>query len=241
MDIIESLMKLQLTRQEATIYATLVAEGSLTGYEVSKLTGISRSNTYTALAGLVDKGAATISEGTATRYSAVPVGEVCDNRIHEIKQIKGYLSEHLNRRTGNEEGYVTIKGEKNILDKMRHIINGAHERIYVSMSQTILHEVMDELREAVLRGIKVVIITNPPFGLKGAILYFTEKKQEQIRLIADSTVVLTGDIADKIQSTCLYSRKKNLVDLFKEALKNEIKLIELIEAKGESMDVFIEG
>lgn len=36
-------------------------------------------------------------------------------------------------------------------------------------------------------------------------------------------------------STCLYSSKQNLVDLFKDALKNEIKLIELLpEAeKGE--------
>ncbi len=233
MDIIESLMKLQLTRQEATLYATLVTEGSLTGYEISKITGISRSNTYTALAGLVDKGAATMTEGTATRYSPVDIGELCDNRIHELTQIKRFLTEHLKRRPENDEGYVTIKGEKNILDKMRNIIREARERIYVSMSHAILHEVMDELREAVFRNIKVVVITNPPFTLNGAILYFTEKEQEQIRLIADSSVVLTGDIADKAQSTCLYSKKKNLVDLFKEALKNEIKLIELMNKDGE--------
>ena len=41
---------------------TLLAEGRLTGYEATKLTGISRSNTYTALAGLVEKGAAYVLE-----------------------------------------------------------------------------------------------------------------------------------------------------------------------------------
>ena len=57
MDIIEKLTYFNLTRQEATLYLTLLAEGRLTGYEATKLTGISRSNTYTALAGLVEKGA----------------------------------------------------------------------------------------------------------------------------------------------------------------------------------------
>ena len=47
------------------------------------------------------------------------------------------------------------------------------------------------------------------------------------RLIADSHTVLTGDLQDDEDSTCLYSCKRNLVDLFKEALQNEIALIKL--------------
>ncbi len=227
MDIIDSLMKLQLTRQEATIYAILINEGQLTGYEVSKLSGISRSNTYSALAGLVEKGAAYITEGTATRYIPVDAGELCDNRIIEIQKIKSFLKKNLKPRTDDAEGYITIKGEKHILNKMRSILKNAKERAYISVSHEILHEINDELVNAVERNIKLVIITNPPYTFPGAIIYLTEKQQEQIRLIADSTMVLTGDIEDSIHSTCLYSRKKNLVDLFKESLKNEIKLIEL--------------
>lgn len=227
MDVIESLMTLQLSRQEATIYTLLFSEGPLTGYEVSKLSGISRSNTYTALAGLVEKGAANIIEGTATKYTPVAAEEFCDNKVREISRIKEFLKANLKRRAEDTEGYITIKGKKHILDKMRYIIKSAQERVYISVSREILGEVLDELKEAVYRKIKVVVITSPPFSLSGAIIYLTEKEQEQIRLIADSTVVLTGDLADSNHSTCLYSKKKNLVDLFKEALKNEIKLIEL--------------
>ena len=81
----------------------------------------------------------------------------------------------------------------------------------------------------------MVIITGRPFVLEGAIIYYAHKPNSQIRLIADSQKVLTGDLADGSNSTCLYSSKQNLVDLFKDALKNEIKLIELLpEAeKGE--------
>lgn len=227
MDIIESLMKLQLTRQEATIYAILVNEGPMTGYEVSKVSGISRSNTYSALAGLVEKGAAYITEGTSTRYIPVSAGELCDNRILEIQKIKNYLVNNLKLRSDDPEGYITIKGEKHILNKMRNILRNAKERAYISVSHKILHEINDELVSAVERKLKLVIITNPPFEFPGAIIYLTDKQQDQIRLIADSSVVLTGDIEDRVHSTCLYSKKKNLVDLFKESIKNEIKLIEL--------------
>jgi len=227
MDVIESLMKLQLTRQEATIYAILINEGPMTGYEVSKLSGISRSNTYSALAGLVEKGAAYITEGTSTRYIPVDPAELCDNRILEINNIKRFLADNLKARSDDPEGYITIKGEKHILNKMKNILRNARERAYISVSHKILNELNEELAEAVRRNLKLVIITNPPFDFPGAIIYHTEKQKEQIRLIVDSSVVLTGDIEDSVHSTCLYSRKKNLVDLFKESMKNEIKLIEL--------------
>ena len=49
MGFIEDLTEYGLTRQEATIYARLLRQGSMTGYEVAKDTGISKSNVYVAL------------------------------------------------------------------------------------------------------------------------------------------------------------------------------------------------
>lgn len=54
----EKLVQFGLTRQEANIYLCLLQNKDLSGYEVSKITGISRSNVYSALASLVEKGAA---------------------------------------------------------------------------------------------------------------------------------------------------------------------------------------
>ena len=46
MSYIEKLMVFGLTRQEASIYLCLYRNGTLTGYEAAKLTGISRSNVF---------------------------------------------------------------------------------------------------------------------------------------------------------------------------------------------------
>lgn len=89
MNLIECLTNFNLTKQEATLYVLLLKSGQLTGYEAAKQTGISRSNTYTALAGLVDKGAAYIlEEGKVTRYTPVAPEEFCTNKIDRLVEIK---------------------------------------------------------------------------------------------------------------------------------------------------------
>ena len=80
-----------LTRQEAAVYLGLLANGDMNGYEAAKRLGISRSNAYTALAGLVDKGAAWLIDGNVTRYTALPGAEFCDNRLRALARSRDEL------------------------------------------------------------------------------------------------------------------------------------------------------
>ncbi len=231
MELVDGLMEFGLTRQEACIYIELVKNGSLTGYEVSKNTGISRSNTYMALAGLVDKGAAYITESTATRYVAVDTLEFCNNKIEHLKRLSTEVMISMPLKQYKSEGYITIEGRRHIEDKIRNLLKDTEKRVYISLDYEFLKNYKEQLLELVRTSRKVVIITNKSIELEGTIEYITDNSHNgQIRLITDSQNVLTGDIVDEY-STCLYSDKKNLVDIFKEALSNEIKLIEL--TKGE--------
>lgn len=229
MDLKELLTYFNLTRQEAAIYLSLTVNGPMTGYEVAKETGISRSSVYTNLANLVDKGAAYLIEDKAKQYTPVAIDEFCSNKIRELKEIKDQLIKNMPKRHKENEGYITIKGEKNILDKIKRMINQAQKRIYISSSDDILKIVLPYLENAIAKGLKVVIITQLPLELNDAVVYQAERKEDQIRLIVDSVEVLTGEIINGNNSTCLYSKKENLVNLFKESLRNEIKLIELTE------------
>lgn len=228
MNLIEGLTNFNLTKQEATLYVLLLKSGHMTGYEAAKQTGISRSNTYTALAGLVDKGAAyVLEEGKVTRYTPVPAAEFCSNKISCLEEIKKDILQQLPVLNNDPEGYITIKGAQEIINKLRNTVRQAQARIYLSANSRMLELLLPELQAALQRGLKVVVIGDKSFSLPGAICYGTNKQSEQIRLIADSHTVLTGDLQDDEDSTCLYSCKRNLVDLFKEALQNEIALIKL--------------
>ena len=205
MDNVERLMEFGLTRHEASLYILLTLEGSLNGYEAAKQSGISRSNAYNALAGLVDKGAAYIQEEDTVRYTPVAIEEFCSNKI----------------------GYLTIKGEEHICDKIIDMLLCAEERAYISVYNERLEMFREHLEKMVSEGKKVVIITNEPFDLQGATVYLTECKKEQIRLITDSKDVLTGAITNCYEATSLYSSNNNLVEVFKDALANEIQLLKM--------------
>ncbi|HEY5558080.1 TrmB family transcriptional regulator [Acetobacterium sp.] len=229
MDIVERLTQFDLTRHEASIYLTLISEGDLNGYEVAKATGIARSNAYTSLASLVEKGGAFVIEESTIRYTPVPIEEFCENKIRKLQESKKDLIKSIPKKRDVVEGYITIKGEKNILNKLKNMILEAQERVYLSVSGQILETVLSDIKNAIGKGTKMVIITNGPFCLEGATVYITEQPLQQIRLIADSTNVLIGDMNNGEYSTCLYSKKKNLIDLFKDSMKNEIKLIEIMK------------
>ncbi|WP_310604052.1 TrmB family transcriptional regulator [Anaerosporobacter sp.] len=225
MEIIEQLVMFGLTRQEATLYVTLLTEGELTGYEAAKKTTISRSNTYNGLAGLVEKGAAYIIEGTVTKYIPVSVEEFCNNKLRMLEDSKHKLMESLPIEKVENSGYITIQGEKNVMDKMKTMLIEAKERVYLSVSSSLVSELKEQLHELQERNIKLVLITDQKVSLEGAILHTTDKKDNRIRLIVDSKKVLTGEITSPSDTACLYSMNKNLVSIFKEMLQNEIILL----------------
>lgn len=226
MDNTERLMAFGLTRQESIIYLTLCTNGDMTGYEAAKLTGISRSNAYGALAGLVDKGAAYVIEGEVTKYTPVKIDEFCNNKLKNLNEIKHKLVNNLPSLKSENEGYITISGEKHIINKMSTLLMSAKQRVYISITKELSEHIKEDLDLLVKKGIKIVIISYDDINIPGARVYKNTKKSNQLRMIVDSQYVLTGEIGEE-ESSCLYSGEKNLIDVFKDALRNEMKLIEL--------------
>ena len=102
-----------------------------------------------------------------------------------IKELPGVKNE--------AEGYITIKGNAEIISKLQNtVLNAkariyvsAKARIYVSANAAVMELLRTELEDALSRGLKVVVITGSDFLLPGAICYNTVKQTGQIRLIAD--------------------------------------------------------
>lgn len=227
MTLLDNLVETGLTRHEAQLYMMLSRDGAMSGYEAAKQTGISRSNSYIALAGLVSKGGAVLVDGDVARYDAVPIGEFCENKRRRLAQVLQEIQAEMPMRRAASEPFLTIRGSEHILNKMKNLIRLTEQRVYLSLAPDELGAVFPELEKLVSRGKKVVLITEPPFDLSGATVYHAGKKPGQIRLIVDSSIVLTGEIAPDKQeeSSCLYSRHQALVSLFKESMMNEISLI----------------
>jgi len=227
MNTIELLSQFNLTSNEAAIYHTLLQQGSLNGYQIAKVSGISRSNTYTSLASLVEKGCAYKIEGDSTQYCPLSIDEFCSNRIRSLELAKQELIKQMPIKSEEQQGYITIKGNSHISDKIKNIIDETQERIYLSLTRSKLDLFKQQILSLASKNVKVVLITDEPTTLDNVVTYQSALPIKQVRIISDSTKVLTGDFDESNHSTCLYSEKKNLVDLIKDSIKNEMVLIEM--------------
>ena len=224
------LMEFGLTRQEAGIYECLLCEGKITGYEVAKLLGISRSNAYGSLASMTEKGAAClVEEGTTKKYIPVPLEEFCKNCIRRLEETKGWLSANKPSEKSHAEGYVTIEGSKNILDMVRNLLSRVEQRAYITCTRNCLLLFLNEIELLIKAGKKVVIITDQAVRYINAKIYIGGPREMEIGIITDSKYVMTGEYGEGSMNTCLYSGQKNFVELYKTALSNEIKLLSMRE------------
>ncbi|MDD3197574.1 MAG: helix-turn-helix domain-containing protein [Eubacteriales bacterium] len=227
MQLIDRLMSVGLGRHEAELYVLLHREGPMTGYEAAKHSGISRSNAYPALSSLAEKGAAWIIAGDVQKYMAVPAEDFCRSKKRQFNELLDWIEQNMPLHKQSAEPFVTITGRDNILNQVRNLINQAKLRVYAALDSELTDELLNELTAAVERDLKVVLITENRPDINGLIYYQGQRKPGQIRLITDSEQVMTGELSADSEPMCLFSKNQALVTLFKEAMMNEMALLEL--------------
>lgn len=222
---LDNLRAFGLTGQEALVYETLLRHGAMTGYEVAKETGISRSNAYGSLSSLADKGAAYVLEGESTKYIPESIEIFTGNVLKDISGKAKWLLENAPKPADTSEGFITVAGTANIENKIDNMLSKCELRLYFQAGSDILEKYRPTLEKIVSDGKKVVMITDD-FDIEGATVYRGDHDKGQIRLITDSSYVLTGTLNYKDDDKCLYSGQSDFVKVMKEALKNKILLIQ---------------
>ncbi|NJB67569.1 sugar-specific transcriptional regulator TrmB [Desulfobaculum xiamenense] len=226
MDPIDALKSFGFTRQEATVYLTLLTHGEQSGYEAAKNAGISRSNAYAALAGLAEKGAAMQGGGETRTYSATPAAELVGNLRRQCMKTLDALESALPARRETEAPYLAVTGSDNVRDKIVNVLDAATRRVYVSLhGDDLAGQIAEALRRAADRGLKTVILCDADPGIPGAAFHHTQRMPGQFNIIADTEAVLTGSLRPDATAQCLYSRNSNLVRLMREAFVNELELV----------------
>ncbi len=160
---INDLQALGFTVYEAKIYLeTLQAAGvPKTAYEIAKMSGVPRTNTYSALDVLTRKGAVLPVTENPTSYVAasakVVFEKVAAQTNHICERLVARL-ESLEPKVENQYVWI-LRGEENIDIEIQKLLKSPKESIWIKASDIVLRKHASALKKAAQkRGMKVVII-----------------------------------------------------------------------------------
>ena len=135
MDIIQLMKKYNFTENETKAYISLLQYSNMSGYEVSKQSGIPRSKIYNILEILLNKGAILSTQSQPIKYSAVPVDEfIAQLKIStslDFENMENSLGE-FNIQSKNPELWK-INSYSNALTKLKLMLRQATSEVYIQI------------------------------------------------------------------------------------------------------------
>lgn len=155
--IIETLEKFQFTRTESLCYITLLKNGPLSGYQVAKNMGLSRSSVYSSLDNLLKKDAILLLPGDTNLYQAMDYKTFLSRLKDDYQANMTYLEDNLKTFDNVQatDKFYNIEGYDSVVNKIKEMILSAKEEIYINSDLSPLL-FGNEIKEAYSRGVKTI-------------------------------------------------------------------------------------
>ena len=243
-DLIDKLVQIGFSEYEAKAYVALLRESPVTGYQLSKMSGVPRSMIYEVLAKLVVRGAAmTLRKEGGTQYAPVPAAEFLDKLHREQEQLFASLQSDLDSLgSASDLDYVwNIEGYENILAKAEEMIGQARESIYLALKPDTFVALQPMLEEAVQRGVRAVIYTASALDLPGGQVVVTPMSEEAasrveglgLILVVDGEGVLISEWLTASQARASWATSPLLVFIAEHHLRTDPYLPQILACLGE--------
>lgn len=127
------LRDLGFSQYEAACYMALLGNHPANGSQLSKISGIARSRIYDVLRNLSAKGF--VIEVNTGQYAPLPVDELVRRLRRDFESnIQAFEAEIARADRKNDLEFIwTLTGYDNVMEKARHMIQGAEKEIYARL------------------------------------------------------------------------------------------------------------
>jgi len=251
-DPVDRLTRIGFSEYEAKAYVALLRKSPVSGYELSKLSGVPRSMIYEVLGKLTARGAAmTLPKEQGTKYAPVPARKLLDQLQREHEDLVSALRDDLEGlNSASDLDYVwNIEGHGNIMAKAREMIDQARERIYLALLPATFPGLQRVLQAAIGRGVRVVVYTTEEIDLPGGRVvaaHVSEKMLSQARglglvLVIDGRQVLIGERLSATQARASWTSSPLLVFISEHHLRTDLYLPQILALLGnQALDIILE-
>jgi len=214
---------------EARAYAALVRDNPLTGYELSKRSGVPGSKVYECIERLNRKGIITPVGDNPARYVAVPPEELVRRLTLDFETSVSTLETLLEKEVKPESvDYIfNMNGYDTIIGKAKEMISQAGNTLDLSLWAEEIVELEKDIKAAAGRGVKVRLLSFNGGELSCACVFHhkplkpTDPHDRWITLVRDGIEVLTGQ-CDGENAVAAWTRNRCLVFISLKYIEHEI-------------------
>lgn len=244
-EIIKELQKLGFSQYECKAYINLLKNSPMTGYEVSKRSGVPRSMIYEVLGKLLDKGAIYTVPSEPVRYVPLPAEELIQRLRKDFNESFNFLESSLKKLENERDTDVIwrLKSDEHVMAEIVDIINKANEEVWMSIWNPQASSVKDLIEKRVQEGIKVFsMLFSEPEKQLGVTFHhnymapeITEKRMggRLTIVVRDHEEVLIAQFAPNTISWAVKTTDPALVLVAIEYIRHDIAFGELTKIVGE--------
>jgi predicted transcriptional regulator len=154
------------TPTESLVYEVLVTGGPGTGYAIARSAGLARANAYSALEGLVSKGAARVDPGRPRRYRPEPPQAL----VARISSNHGEALERLNRElegmsVPGTQTLVELESARAVLQLLSHDVARAGVSLALLAPPDAYPLLAPALRRPFAAGVPLTLCSTGPVEL----------------------------------------------------------------------------
>ncbi|MGY3766576.1 TrmB family transcriptional regulator [Vagococcus vulneris] len=249
--IIQIMKKYNFTEMESLVYVTLLERGALTGYEVSKHSGVARSKVYNILEKLVKKDLVIVNKSEPKLYGALSAEEFISRLESETQTDLHLLSRQFSQVKEYQEDDLLwkLEGYDNLLKKAEYLICHADSSVLIQVwKKELTPQILKALQEAEKRVNQFVLIAfdcdrNKKLPFKKVYYHGFEQDKLQdfgnrwINLVVDDNDVLFGTIDENQMGNNDITLTKNraMLNLAKEYIKHDAYTLKIISELPEEL------
>ncbi len=238
------------TESEMNIYMTLVEHGEMTGYEVSKKSGVPRSKVYNHLERLIQKGIVLVNKNEPKLYSSISTEEFVKSlkmtTTTNINKIEEFMNQ-IHKKSVNNDLLWQLNEREHVLQKVHHMIDQAEQSLYIQIWDESLTDVIQEaLTKAEARLDQFVCIlfsTKSTYTLPFKRFYSHGFEMDKVKDMNGQWINLVSDdevLFGTLDEVCdvIWTQNQAMRLLSKEYIKHDAYTLKIIKEHTQELQTF---
>jgi predicted transcriptional regulator len=245
-DTVRILQRLGFGDNEARAYIGLLQGGSMTGYELAKISGVPRANVYDLLPKLEERGAVVrIESPSGARYSAVPASQLMPRLADRFNDDLAAAEEALlgQPEVADQDYAWNVESYRSVIDHARTLADDAKEEMLVALWPQEAELLAGNLSKAEERGVSVTTLclagcSQECGNCRGSVYRYRLSPNETNRWLVvgiDGKEMLAGEVDRRENAYAIRTTHQLLVELAGWYVRNSIALATLVSDLGDRL------